>query len=599
MSMRAFRATHLLALTTALGTAVPVLAQQAPTLEEIVVTATKRSENLQLVPVAVSALSSTDLAEQGVFETSDLSAKMPNLQVSSAYGAQQPNFSLRGIGVGTEYNANAASPVGVYVDEVYQTFRSSHGQQLYDLEQIEVVRGPQGTLYGRNTTGGAINFITRRPGLKDSNGYLTVGYGRFNRFALEGAVEATPVEDKLGFRLAGTYLHADPYMHNRLAAGLNKSSPNLPDAAAFGNQSTGIDPGGPESYGLRGTVRFKPSETIDVTLKGYAAKTTAGQEVAISTGPSLTDDTISLRTTPFGALYGSPLAGILPADYSRTARGLSDREVESDGVNDALTRSEGAVLNIRAELSDDLNLISISGYDSGRYSQSPTSDCDGTPVRGCTIGYDSPFKAVNQDVRLDWDADRFKLIVGAYYGWDRMHSMNRPDFYNFLSDIRKAAGLPATYFNPGGAFNGTLLPVDALPTGIRGTQEFVQTRKSYAVYSEGSYELTDSLKLTAGARYTWDKFAYTDALSIFYDDTGAARLVTVSGYAPGGVEQPYIIGVSPGSYTPLERRATSSKPTGRVVLDWKLDDDVMTYGSYSRGYRGGTFNGLAYHTNLH
>jgi iron complex outermembrane recepter protein len=148
---------------------------QQGALQEIIVTATKRSENLQDVPVAVSALSSQDLANAGVFETSDLNNSMPNLLVSSPYGRQQPNFSLRGVGVGTEFNANAASPIGVYVDEVYQAFRSSHGQQLFDLEQIEVVRGPQGTLYGRNTTGGAINFITKAPSLEGIEGYATAG----------------------------------------------------------------------------------------------------------------------------------------------------------------------------------------------------------------------------------------------------------------------------------------------------------------------------------------------------------------------------------------------------------------------------------------
>src|ERR1700675_3014350 len=112
-------------------------------LEEIIVMATKRSENLQNVPVAVQALSQADLAKQGVFESTDMNHMVPNFQVSSPYGQQQPNFTVRGIGVGTEFNANAASPVGVYVDEEYQAFRASHGQQLYDLQQVEVVRGPQ------------------------------------------------------------------------------------------------------------------------------------------------------------------------------------------------------------------------------------------------------------------------------------------------------------------------------------------------------------------------------------------------------------------------------------------------------------------------
>lgn len=199
-------------------------ASNGPGLAEIVVTATKRSENLQSVPVAVSAIPAAALQAKGVFETSDLNNTMPNLQVSSPYGQQQPNFSVRGVGVGTEFNANAASPVGVYVDEVYQAFRASHGQQLYDLQQIEVVRGPQGTLYGRNTTGGAINFITHAPKLSGTEGYVTAGYGNFNRFNAEGAVELTAVEDKLGIRIAGTYVNSDSYIHNRLAAGLNTSA---------------------------------------------------------------------------------------------------------------------------------------------------------------------------------------------------------------------------------------------------------------------------------------------------------------------------------------------------------------------------------------
>lgn len=258
--MKAICAVSLVALAACLST--PALAQDsgndganAGGLEDIVVTATKRFENLQDVPVAVSAVSSAMLQAKGVFETSDLNASMPNLQVSSPYGQQQPNFSLRGVGVGTEFNANAASPVGVYVDEVYQAFRSSHGQQLYDLEQIEVVRGPQGTLYGRNTTGGAINFITRKPKLSGTNGYVTAGYGNYNRLNGEAGFELTPIEDKLGLRVAGTYVNADPYVKNRLAAGPNTWG-------AFGlsglNRSSGRQPGGHESYGIRGTLRFMP-----------------------------------------------------------------------------------------------------------------------------------------------------------------------------------------------------------------------------------------------------------------------------------------------------------------------------------------------------
>ncbi|MBM4383040.1 MAG: TonB-dependent receptor plug domain-containing protein [Deltaproteobacteria bacterium] len=145
-------------------------------LEEIVVTATKRAQDVQDVPIAISALTGDDLVDRNITNTMDLMGALPNLQVTTAYGKTQPNFSLRGISVANEFNSTTASPVGVYVDEVYQSLRASHGGQLFDLERIEVVRGPQGTLFGRNTTGGAVNFFTKKPSLGEATGEVSAGY---------------------------------------------------------------------------------------------------------------------------------------------------------------------------------------------------------------------------------------------------------------------------------------------------------------------------------------------------------------------------------------------------------------------------------------
>ena len=582
-------------------------------LEEIIVTANKRSENLQDVPVAVSAISSEALKAKGVFETSDLNNSLPNLQVSSPYGETQPNFSVRGVGVGTEFNANAASPVGVYVDEVYQATRASHGQQLYDLEQIEVVRGPQGTLYGRNTTGGAINFITRKPDLKGVNGFATAGYGNFNRVSFAGAIEFTPVEDKVGVRVAGTYVDSDPYVKNRLAPGLNTS-------AGLGlsglNRNSGISPGGAKSYGIRGTLRVKPSDAVDLTLKGYAAKVKGGTETPLPTGQSKNNDIINFQSPNFllnglfqNNAFGPGGAGLLPATYSQSARGLGINEIEADTVGIATTRAEGVVFSAKIELADRLKLISISGYDSGLYDQSAT-DCDAGPLRLCSIGYRSTFNAFNQDVRLDYSGDKLKVIVGAFYGRDSITADNTPDFFNFTSDLRAAVGLPSSYFNPGGAFNGAGLSAASLPTGIRANQHFKQVRTSYAGYGEASYELTDTLKLTAGLRYTSDKNKFSEGITTYFDDAGTARLITVSNFTQGGAFSPYFLqdvrdeannvvipsfqglGIPlPGA---LEQKGSSNRVSGRAILDWKPVDDVLLYISYSRGYRSGTFNGLAY-----
>lgn len=617
--MKIYGSASLLAVAVA-GLSSPAFAQETPAeeaggsqqqvgLSDIIVTATKRSENLQNVPVAVSAISSESLQAKGVFETSDLNNTMPNFQVSSPYGQQQPNFSVRGVGVGTEFNANAASPVGVYVDEVYQAFRSSHGQQLYDLNQIEVVRGPQGTLYGRNTTGGAVNFITRAPELDGQNGYFTAGYGNFNRLNLEGAIEVTPVDDVFGIRLAATYVDADPYLHNRLPAGLNTAAAG---GASGLNFATGRDPGGTKSYGLRLTMRFKPTDAIDLKLKVYAAEAEGGVETPLPTGSSRTSDVIDYTNPNFllgGVFAALAPAGLVPASYSQSGRGLSLDEVELDTVGVATSRARGVVFDARFELSDRLKLISISGYDDGLYHQSQT-DCDASPLRLCAIVYRSKFSAFNQDVRFDYDGGPFKVILGGFYGTDKVVADNEPDFFNFLSDVTAAVGLPSTYFNPGGAFNGAGLSAGSLPTGIRATQHFAQKRTSYAAYGEASYELTPTLKVTAGLRYTKDKNRFYDGVTTYYDDTGAGRLITVSNFEQGGAFSPYFLqdvrdeagnvvipsfqglGIPvPGG---LKRQGSSGRVTGRAIVDWTPVDGILVYGSYSRGYRSGTFNGLAY-----
>ncbi|MBY0510631.1 MAG: TonB-dependent receptor plug domain-containing protein, partial [Rhodospirillaceae bacterium] len=148
-------------------------------LEEIVVTAQKRAQNLQSVPAAVTGFSSEALEKFGFADPMDLTRQTPGLQIKSSNGATKPNVFLRGIGT-NDFNATAATAVGFYLDEVYQGLQSGQLFQMFDLERVEVLRGPQGTLYGRNTTGGAVNFFTRKPG--DSfGGNLAVTYGRFDQ----------------------------------------------------------------------------------------------------------------------------------------------------------------------------------------------------------------------------------------------------------------------------------------------------------------------------------------------------------------------------------------------------------------------------------
>jgi iron complex outermembrane receptor protein len=480
------------------------------------------------------------------------------------------------------------------VDEVYQAFRSSHGQQLFDLQQVEVVRGPQGTLYGRNTTGGAINFITVQPRLEGTTGHLTVGYGNYDRKNVDGAFEMTPISDVLGVRLAGTFVDTDPYYRNVAPAGVNTSAAG---GASGLNINSGLDPGGMKNYALRGIIRFKPADSIDLSLKGYGSKSLGNTATPFPFGQSLNNDVVDYRSPTF--LF-SPLfqalvpAGLLPASYGRAENGLGSKDIQAGTVGRARSIADGGVLTARIAIADDLHLVSISGLDSGEYQQTST-DCDAQPLSLCEIGYDSKFRAFNQDVRLDFVAGPLKIIGGIFYGTDSVTANNTPNFFAFLSDINAAVGNPTTYFNPGGNF-GAALPPGSLPTGVNAREHFRQDRTSKAIYSEGSYEFFNRLTLTLGLRYTKDTDKYKDGLATYYDDSGAPRLITVSNY-----NGPYFIapiGPIPASGGPLpgglEREGDSSKVSGRAILDYQIADQIKAYVSYSRGYRAGTFNGLAY-----
>lgn len=598
-------------------TAIPAQAQDAGPPDEavdesglgdIVVTAQKRSENLQDVPAAISAFSAEDLINRGVSETSDLMGSLPNLQVTSAYSDTQPNFSLRGISVANEFSASTASPVGVYVDEVYQSFRASHGQQLYDLERVEVLRGPQGTLYGRNTTGGAINFITQRPDLSGTEGYLTLGYGNFDTIKAEGVLEVTLAEDVAGIRAAFTRSRGDGYTFN----------PTLNRDFATTDALAG-----------RVSFRVQPTETLDINVKAYYARNDPQQDLPYG----------------IGYLQGRTDAG----GYSRFAprpelggRVLRRNEIQANTAGEYFTESKGLSLTVEAEIADGITLTSITGYDEGHYRLSPF-DCDGSPNDVCAIRYDSRSENFNQDLRLTYDGDRLKLIGGVYYGRDTIETHNQPDFFGFLRPLLSGFGLPGNYSNipiavgsslgiiPAFAVNPSLRPSDAgycapivvnpggyldartliafnadvaatnsaggsasqnacfaagaPPFGpIAADQRFTIERPSTAIYGEAAWDATDRLTITVGLRYTWDTVKYQDAETVLFGLDGVTPIANLV---------PYSFPYNPNLPT-VNQQESSGEFTGRVVVDYELADDVLAYASYSRGYRSGTYNGLAY-----
>ncbi|WP_392352962.1 TonB-dependent receptor plug domain-containing protein [Brevundimonas sp. LF-1] len=173
--------------------------EQATRVDEIIVTAQRREQASQDVGVSLSVVGGEQLDEKGISVVNDLENAVPNMEVDSQFGGGQPQFRIRGIGA-REYSSNNASTVGIYVDEVAHPYTVTTQGAMFDIARLEVLRGPQGTLYGRNTTGGAVNIITNAP-TADFRAGFNAEYGTFDRYKVEGYVSGQIAPNLLG-RLA-------------------------------------------------------------------------------------------------------------------------------------------------------------------------------------------------------------------------------------------------------------------------------------------------------------------------------------------------------------------------------------------------------------
>ncbi|MBB3957207.1 TonB-dependent receptor [Novosphingobium sediminicola] len=410
-----------------------------PEAAEIVVTAQRRAQSVMDVPLAISALGGSGLTSKGVTNSVNLAQAVPNLQVSTNFGAAQPNFSMRGISVANEYNSNQVSPVGVYMDDVYLAARASHGMGLFDLDRVEVLRGPQGTLFGRNTTGGAINFITRAPKLEGTNGYLEAGYGNFNTFTAQGALETTLAQDQVGLRMAVNYVKGDGQFRNLYPGGVNPSS-----------QDT-----------LQGrlSLRIKPTGSgLDIKIRAYAG-----------------------RDNP----TGSATFGLQSA---RSGLGFFEVNEKNLGLN--RTRAWGVAANISYALSSAVTLTSITSYDGGSINMG--QNADGAPLDILYINWKSDFRQFAEEARINYSSDRLKLVTGLFYGWDRTITDN-----NFSIGSALAPGVNGGFFQhfrqartsiAGFAqADYTLAPRLTLTLGGRYTSDKAQYRDGYAYLFMGGF----------------------------------------------------------------------------------------------------------------
>lgn len=553
----------------ATGPARAATAEPPRAIEEIVVTAQKRAQSLQDVPVSVTALSGTDLEAFKYRDATDIAAQVPNLQAASTVGDGFPIFSLRGVSM-SDFSFNQSSPVASYVDEVYKGNPAIQGVQLYDLERIEVLRGPQGTLYGKNTTGGAVNFITRRPEFQ-RGGYLFAGAGSYGRLESHGAYELPLIDDKLTVRAAGTWTEADGW---------------------FQNQQPGVEDGNAiDEYGARLSVLWLPTEGLDVLLRASTGKQ---DEVNYGIQPfNISSDGVG------GGLYG--LYGLLGAgtatDYTREDRDFfefdSDQDARRRIENDALA------LTLNWDVAEALTVTSITSWDDGEIFN--PEDADGSPNVVVRPYYSGSAEQVSQDLRITSSYDGpFNFILGAYWSDEDVHNSTRIGFWQDLDlntdgtlDFNDCLDPTYTLFGLGQAtasgaateavLNGFGLSLaDFFPAGCQAANEFDQQRTTLAGYFDGSLDLNSAFTLRFGLRYTEDEAKLENFSARLLGNDGVALVNTI----PGDPADPFA--------TQADQNFTDREWSGRFGIDYVTDAGTLLYASYSRGYRSGAYNAQAF-----
>jgi iron complex outermembrane recepter protein len=415
-------------------------------LDQIVVTAQRREQNLQEVPVSVSAFSAKQLEARQVSQALDLVRMVPNLFGSNNTAVGSANtYYMRGLG-STEQIATIDPPLSTYVDDIIVPRQNVNNYGLFEIDRIEVLRGPQGTTFGRNSTGGAISIITKKPSA-DFGGFLQAGVGSFDGKQLRAALNA-PISEKVLTRFNAYYLEDDGYLHN---------------------DTTGETLNGSKNVGARAAVRLLPSDdvTMDFALEHMVAE---GGPLRAYVGDSR-------HTSMRGVTTGA--TGNLVADAQ------ANRGLHSKAESNAAT----ATLEWRG---DSFTVTSLTGY---RWSTQTFIADFSLPVKGAAaptpfyLTNDGTYKSFSQEFKLNgMIGDNFKYVAGLYL---------------FTEDNDTLAGqVLGGAVSCSAGLNGAGNMTCGAARGFSSVRDIVNTTSSYAAYAQGEYKLTDKLTAIAGARFT-------------------------------------------------------------------------------------------------
>jgi iron complex outermembrane recepter protein len=573
------KATAMLALLAAVCGA-PGWAEEQPAgpagLSEVIVTAQKRSENIQDVPISVVALSAQQVQDAGVSDLKNMTVLTPGLTVTSTTNENSTTARIRGIGTVGD-NPGLESSVGVVIDGVYRPRNGVGFGNLGEIEQIEVLEGPQGELFGKNNDAGVISITTKRPEMT-FGALAQATYGNFNDREISASVTG-PLSSISAGRLYAGFQKTDGWLKVDDGQGPNTN-----------NRSNDRN-----MYTLRGQYLLTPDKDLSLLVIGDYSKRNelCCDGVATYLGP-FAGITNALASVP--ALGGRPgaIGTAAGTGYQAYSNYPWTQHIRDMGFSAQLdwTLGDATLTSITAWRDNTVTAGNDTDYTSIDILWEPDSN-----------GNQTDFKQFSEELRLAGKTGRLNWLVGGFFANELLDYTNTlwagKDFDLYISGLSSSSvGPPNFLLIPGLTGKppgGTFVP------GVAGyADDFHQTSRSFAFFTDETYALTDAFSITAGLRYTHEKKTLN---SLYHDTDGGAgcgsllRSPGVAAMNPASPEYQFLLGYGCSvvfnpffAQLPDNQSLTEDNVSGTVKLAYRFNDQVMTYVSYANGYKAGGFN---------
>jgi len=499
-------------------------------IEEVVVTAQKRAQNVNEVGISITAFNGEQLRQAGVRDSKDILRVAPGVLLdSTASGGLSSNLTIRGVSQ-SDYSSNQESPNSIYIDDVYLASSSAASFPIYDLERVEILRGPQGTLFGRASSGGLAHFISRGP-TDTMEGFGEIGYGRFNSIHAEGAISG-PLSDTVRGRLSGRFEDADGWWKN--------ANPN------------GQDTFETKFFGLRGQLEVDMSEQLVANLIVSYDKKPRHREGTYEQEPFYIDD----------SGFPAPLPNDLDAYGTGPGNDFTGYRDSFDDAHTGNFNNVGFFTNERFSptlklewTGDDITVTSISNYTYFTFDYN--DDCDAGPLDYCQYPFAQKLDQFSQELRAHGETGGLLWTAGLYY-------LNIDQTVDMFFEFPALSGTDFSFSDTNG---------------------LSQKTSSYAIFGQAEYQLSSVLKTTFGLRYTRDKKEYDSKVYFFELGNGYFGGVGTTVFDPPFLAYDF-------SEETVGDLATSTDNlwTGKLQLDYTPTDDALYYVGVSRGKKAAGFN---------